>query len=147
MMNPFSDVCKKCVFIVGHLRTKWYFGVDRAIAICHACRPQPHGPRPQHPCHLPPSQMHPSLRRHFHSGSTYARDSQRYFEYKSYNISNLRISHVLKTRFPRLFLSYILFYLRSIFTYFFDLLFSKTRQHLRCNLLFGLIGHFGLKRH
>ena len=25
-----------------------------------------------------------------------------------------------------------------------DFLFSKTRQHLRCNLLFGLIGHFSL---
>ena len=24
------------------------------------------------------------------------------------------------------------------------MLFSKTSQHLRCNLLFGLIGHFGL---
>ena len=23
-------------------------------------------------------------------------------------------------------------------------MFSKTRQHLRCNVLFGLIGHFGL---
>ena len=41
-----------------------------------------------------------------------------------------------KTRFPRLFL-------RSII-YFFYLLFSKTKQPLRCNLLFGLIGHFGL---
>ena len=30
-----------------------------------------------------------------------------------------------------------------LFTYFFDLLFSKTRQH-SSNLLFGLIGHFGL---
>ena len=31
-----------------------------------------------------------------------------------------------------------------ILFYHSDLLFSKTRQHLRCNLLFGLIGHFGL---
>ena len=39
----------------------------------------------------------------------------------------------------------IYFYIYGVlFTYFFDLLFSKTRQHLRCNLLFGLIGHFGL---
>ena len=30
------------------------------------------------------------------------------------------------------------------FLFFFDLLFSRTRQHLRCNLLFGLIRHFGL---
>ena len=28
--------------------------------------------------------------------------------------------------------------------YYYYLLFSKTRQHLRCYLLFGLIGHFGL---
>ena len=26
-MNPFSDVCKKCL-VVGHLCTKWYFGAD-----------------------------------------------------------------------------------------------------------------------
>ena len=25
--------------------------IDRAIAICHARKPRPHGPRPQHPCH------------------------------------------------------------------------------------------------
>ena len=25
--------------------------IDRAIAICRARRPRPHGPRPQHPCH------------------------------------------------------------------------------------------------
>ena len=25
--------------------------IDRAIAICRARRPQPHGRRPQHPCH------------------------------------------------------------------------------------------------
>ena len=25
--------------------------IDRAIAICRARRPQPHGPQPQHPCH------------------------------------------------------------------------------------------------
>ena len=25
--------------------------IDRAIAICRACRPRPHGPRPRHPCH------------------------------------------------------------------------------------------------
>ena len=25
--------------------------IDRAIAICCAHRPRPHGPRPQHPCH------------------------------------------------------------------------------------------------
>ena len=42
----------------------------------------------------------------------------------------------------------IYFYIyRVLFTYFYlfiDLLFSKMRQHLRCNLLFCLIGHFGL---
>ena len=37
-------------------------------------------------------------------------------------------------------LAYLLLYLISNFY----LLFSKTRQHLRCNLLFDLIGHFGL---
>ena len=37
---------------------------------------------------------------------------------------------------------YILF--PFLFLFYFDLLFSKTRQHLRCNLLLGLIGHFGL---
>ena len=30
------------------------------------------------------------------------------------------------------------------YSFYFDLLFSKTRQYLRCNLLFDLIGHFGL---
>ena len=41
----------------------------------------------------------------------------------------------------------IYFYIYGVlFTYFLDLLFSKTRQHLRCNLLFGLIGHFGLSQ-
>ena len=25
--------------------------IDRAIAICRARRPRPHGPRPRHPCH------------------------------------------------------------------------------------------------
>ena len=37
------------------------------------------------------------------------------------------------------------FYIYGVlFSFFFNLLFSKRRQHLRCNLLFGLIGHFGL---
>ena len=50
-------------------------------------------------------------------------------------------------RVPDSFVSFYFTYFymyRVLFTYFFDLLFSKTRQHLRCNLLFGLIGHFGL---
>ena len=49
--------------------------------------------------------------------------------------------HVPKTRFPRLFLSYLLLYLLSniYFDFDFDLI-SKTR----CNLLFRLIGHSGL---
>ena len=39
----------------------------------------------------------------------------------------------------------IYFYIYGVlFTYFFDLLFSKTRQYLRCNLLCGLRCHFGL---
>ena len=25
--------------------------IDRAIAICRAHKPRPHGPQPQHPCH------------------------------------------------------------------------------------------------
>ena len=25
--------------------------IDRPTAICRACRPRPHGPQPQHPCH------------------------------------------------------------------------------------------------
>ena len=38
----------------------------------------------------------------------------------------------------------IYFYIYGVlFTYFFGL-FSKTGQHLTCNLLFGGIGHFGL---
>ena len=37
---------------------------------------------------------------------------------------------------------YLLFFLLS--NIYFGLLFSKTRQHLRCNLLFGLISYFGL---
>ena len=33
---------------------------------------------------------------------------------------------------------------QSCTSLYFGLLFSKTRHHLRCNLLFGLIGHVGL---
>ena len=49
----------------------------------------------------------------------------------------MRILHVSLTIFFGLILSYLL-----CFT--FDLLFPKTRQHLRCNFLFVLIGDFGI---
>ena len=60
------------------------------------------------------------------------------FQRRNYNLSDLRILHGLITRFFSLFLSYLL---NNIY---FVLLFSKMRQHFRCNLLFGLTGHFGL---
>ena len=63
--------------------------------------------------------------------------------YSFYNISDSRILHVPITRFFSIFLSYSLFFYLVTVIYF-DLLLSKMRQHLPCNLFFGLIGHFRL---
>ena len=41
-----------------------------------------------------------------------------------------------------LFILYTIIFM-EYYVLIFDLLFLKTRQHLRCNLLFGLIGHCG----
>ena len=85
--------------------------------------------------------MLPSPRRHFHFGSTYARDLSK---------TKATIYLIWESDMSRKPDSLVTFYLLYfyiygvLFSYFFDLLFSKTTQRLRCNLLFGFIGHFGL---
>ena len=121
--------------------------INRAIVICRARRLQSHGPLPLHPCHRQLKAIISPHRKHFPRFETspfWIDLCQRSFKENCQIIFNLRISHVSKTRFPRLFLSYILLYLQSIIYLFFDLLFSKRRQHLRCNFLFGFTGHFRL---
>ena len=105
--------------------------IYRAIAICCAHRPRPHGPRPQHPCH---QQIKATISRHrrcfprFGDLSILDRPMLKSFEEKSHNISNLRISHVPKTRFPHLFLSYLLLYLWSNI-YFILICCSQRREN------------------
>ena len=45
-------LCFKDMYIKIMHGSGWLlFTIDWAIVISRACRPQPHGPRPQHPCH------------------------------------------------------------------------------------------------
>ena len=119
--------------------------IDKAIAICLACRPGPMDlsspplSSTNKGCYPLPSQVLPSLWRPLHFGSTYARDLSK----TKVTIYLIWESHMCRKP-DSLFTFYLLyFYIYGVlFSFFF--LFSKTRQHLRCNLLFGLIGHFGL---
>ena len=74
--------------------------------------------------YLPPSQVLPSLRRHLHSGSTYARDLSK----TKATICLTWESHMCRKPDSLVsFLSYILLYLRSII-YFFFLICCSQRQ-------------------
>ena len=103
--------------------------IDRAIAICCARRPRPPGPLSQHPCHRQIKAIISRPRRCF------PRFEDISILDHMYRKADSLVSFYLYTSISR---SIIYFF------DFFDLLFSKTRQHSRCNLLFGLIGHFGL---
>ena len=100
--------------------------IDRAIAICRARRSRPHGPRPQHPCHRQIKAIISRPRRCF------PRFEDISILDHMYRKADSLVSFYLYTSISR---SIIYFF------DFFDLLFSKTRQYLRCNLLFGLIDH------
>ena len=118
--------------------------IDQTIAICRARRPPPHVPQSHNPCHQQIKALSPTIAgasRALEISPIWINLCQRSIE-GIYNISDLRIIHVPRTRFFSLFLSYLIFYLVTFVS--FDLLFSNTRHHLRCNHLFDLTGHFGI---
>ena len=87
--------------------------INRAIVICRARRLQSHGPLPLHPCHRQLKAIISPHRKHFPRFETspfWIDLCQRSFKENCQIIFNLRISHVSKTRSPRLLLSYLLLY-------------------------------------
>ena len=115
--------------------------INHAIAICREHRPRPHGPQSHHPSH----QQKKAIISRIASASITSETSQFCidlyyisFEDKNYIICDLRSLNIPR----RIFFSHSLSYLLS--NIYFGSLFSKTRQHLRCNLVFGLTVHFGL---
>mgnify|MGYP007069650549 CR=1 FL=1 len=90
--------------------------------------------------YLPPLQVLPSLWRPFHSGSTYARDLSKtkvtiYLTWESY-----------MCRKPDSLVSFYLiyFYIYGVIFILFWFVSQRRDNTSRFNLLFGLIGHFGL---